>query len=109
MDTMSDALQLALAGVVTIVASGGFATIVVRYMERRKVVAETNLTDAQATDILVQAGERAVGILEAQLERALRRIENLEAESHRKDALIRDLRSELIDLRAHVLRLESDG
>lgn len=104
---MNDTTQLLVAGIVTILASGGFATIAVRFMERRKVTAETNLTDAQATDVLVQAGEKAVKILSEQLERALERIETLEQENREKDLRIAQLHNEVMDLRAHVDRLTS--
>lgn len=91
---MNDATTLLVMGVVTVLASGGFATIVVRFMERRKVDADTHHTNATATDVLVTAGEKAVGILESQLDRALERIEQLE--------------QEVVDLRSHIARLESE-
>lgn len=96
---MSDATTFLLGGIITILASGGVATIVVRYMERRKTVAETNHTNAQATDVLVQAGEKAVKILTEQLDRAMERIDALE-----RAGIVKDLR--IAELEGHVERLE---
>ena len=106
---MSDTTMLLIGGIITILASGGFATIVVRLLERQKVAAETDHTNAQATDVLVQAGEKAVKILEGQLDRALARIEALERGLLVRDSRIEELEDEVSDLKAHVARLESDS
>lgn len=104
---MNEATQLLLGALVTIVASGGMATIIVRFMERRKVDADTNHTNAQATDVLVQAGEKAVNILTEQLDKALARIEALEKAGLVKDIKIAELETEVSTLKTHVRRLES--
>jgi len=97
---MSEATQLLIAGIVTVLASGGVATIAVRWMERRKTTAETNHTNAQATDVLVQAGEKAVNILTEQLDKALERIDALE-----RAGFVKDIR--IAELEEHVARLEA--
>lgn len=104
---MSETTQLLIGGIITIAASGGLATVIVRWMERRKVDADTKHTNAQATDVLVQAGEKAVNILTEQLDRALARIDALEVASIEKDARIAELEREVRLLEAHVRGLES--
>lgn len=96
---MSETTQLFIGGIITILASGGVATIAVRFMERRKVTAETLHTNAQATDVLVQAGEKAVNILTEQLDKALERIDALE-----RAGIVKDLR--IAELEGHVAALE---
>jgi len=105
---MTEAAQLLVGGIITILASGGIATVVVRFMERRKTTAETNHTNAQATDVLVQAGERAVMILTEQLDRAMDRIDALERAGVVKDVRIVELEAHVDELRTHVKRLESE-
>lgn len=95
--------------VAAIIGSGIITTLIIKYAERRKTAAEANLSDAKATDVLVKAGETAVGILQAQLERALARIDKLEQQADEKDERIRLLEEEVGYLRAHVARLESEG
>ena len=85
--------------VLSVIASGGFATIVVKVLERSKTASETGLTDAQATDVLVTAGEKAVGILEKQLDRAIKRLDSLEAAVADRDARIAELEREVQELR----------
>jgi peptidoglycan hydrolase CwlO-like protein len=85
--------------VLSVIASGGFATIVVKVLERGKTASETGLTDAQATDVLVTAGEKAVGILEKQLDRAIKRLDSLEAAVADRDARIAELEREVEELR----------
>ena len=104
---MSEATQLLIGGIVTVLASGGLATVAVRFMERRKVQAEATHTNAQATDVLVQAGEKAVNILTEQLDRAMQRIDALERASIVKDVRIAELEEHVVRLEDHVKRLES--
>ena len=106
---MSAEFQLLVGGMITIIASGGMATIVVRWMERRNLDAQTGLTDAQATDVLVTAGEKAVGILEGQLDRAMSRLDHLEEALLIRDARIAELEKEVVSLKRHVQKLESEA
>ena len=105
---MNEATSLLIGGIITILASGGVATIVVRYMERRKVEADAHHTNAQATDVLVQAGEKAVKILTEQLDKALERIDALERAGFVKDIRITELETHVARLEDHIRKLESE-
>ena len=105
---MAETTSLLIGGIFTILASGGVATIIVRYMERRKVEADVHHTNAQATDVLVQAGEKAVKILTEQLDRAMQRIDALERAGIVKDIRIAELEEQVGRLELHIRGLESD-
>lgn len=108
--------------VMAVLGTGTATAVVTAFLERRSREANTGLTDAQATDVLVKAGKTAVEILTEQLNRALERIEALETVSVEKDARIvhleqleraKDIRiahleEEVRYLRAHVSSLEDD-
>ena len=73
-------------GVGLLLGGGGFATIVVKVLERRqtaaqttKTTAEAEMTDAQRTDIITQASQRAVSMMSEQLAAAYARITVLES------------------------------
>lgn len=59
---------------------GVFGVVIKSWADKRKTASESSLLSAQATDVLVQAGERTVEMLGAQLDKALQRIAVLEAE-----------------------------
>lgn len=108
--------------IVAIAGTGTAAAVVTHILERGSREANTGLTDAQATDVLVKAGKTAVEILTEQLNRALERIEALETVAVQKDARIahleireaeKDVRiahleQEVKYLRRHVATLEDD-
>ena len=82
---MSEELRLALFALSVLVGSGGMSMVAVKVLERRRTtaqavatLAEAGESEARATDIIVGASERAVALLEQQLERALERIAILE-------------------------------
>lgn len=85
---MSDQAIYLIGAVVTVAASGGFATIVVRLLDRAH-------TEAKTTDVLLNAGETAVSLLEGQLERAVERIDALEADNAALRERVRELESQL--------------
>ena len=106
--------DLLIPGLIALLASGAFANLVVKLFERSKTGAEAKHTDAQATDVLVQASERAVALLRGELERAMSEIRAMRGEldevkraSIVKDTRILDLEREVVDLRSHIRRLES--
>lgn len=110
------------AVILAILGTGTATAVVTHFLERRSREANTGLTDAQTTDVLVRAGKTAVEILTEQLNRALVRIEALETVAVQKDARIaqldiRDaekdvriahLEEEVKYLRRHVATLEDD-
>lgn len=84
-----------IAAIIALAGTGAATALVTQWFERRnrraeadKTGAEADLADAQATDVLVQAGKTAVEILTAELNRALLRIEKLEAAAAEKDTRI---------------------
>ena len=99
---------------VALLGSGAVATVAVKFLERRKTTAETGHVEAQTTDVLVAASERAVELVRAELERAVQEIASMRVEmdemqrvARLKDARIVELEREVIDLRSHIVRLES--
>lgn len=62
---------------------GVFGVVIKSWADKRKTASESSLLSAQATDVLVQAGERTVEMLGAQLDKALQRIAALENEVQR--------------------------
>jgi cell division protein FtsB len=106
--------------VMAILGTGTATAVVTAFLERRSREANTGLTDAQATDVLVKAGKTAVEILTEQLERALVRIEALETVAVEKDARIahlekaesekdkriRSLEETVTELEVHIAKLE---
>jgi hypothetical protein len=110
------------AVVLAVFGTGTATAVVTHFLERRSRAANTGLTDAQATDVLVKAGKTAVEILTEQLNRALQRIEALETVAVEKDARIahleireaeKDVRiahleQEVKYLRRHVANLEDE-
>lgn len=74
--------------ILAVMGTGAATAVVTHFLERRSREANTGLTDAQATDVLVKAGKTAVEILTEQLDRALVRIEALETVAVTKDARI---------------------
>ena len=99
--TISELPLWALA-VLAVLGTSTTTVIITHWFERRNRVLESDLTDAQATDVIVNAGKTAVELMKAELDRALQRIERLEAEN-------RQLRREVRDLRQHIERLESES
>lgn len=109
--------------VMAILGTGTATAVVTAFLERRSREANTGLTDAQATDVLVKAGKTAVEILTEQLERALVRIEALETVAVEKDARIahlekaesekdkriRSLEETVTELEVHIARLEESN
>lgn len=99
--------------IVAILGTGTASAVITHFLERRSREADTGLTDAQATDVLVKAGKTAVEILTEQLERALERIESLEtvavereARIAEQDKRIQHLEQQVIELELHIARLE---
>ena len=106
--------DLLIPGLLAVIASGAFANLIVKLFERSKTASESKHTDAQATDVLVQASERAVDLLRGELERAMSEIRSMRAELDEmkragivKDNRIMELEREVVDLRGHINRLES--
>lgn len=109
--------------VMAILGTGTATAVVTAFLERRSREANTGLTDAQATDVLVKAGKTAVQILTEQLDRALVRIEALETVAVEKDARIahlekaesekdkriRSLEETVTELEVHIARLEESN
>ncbi len=84
---------LLIGAIIALAGTGAATALVTQWFERRNRMAEANrtgaeaeLADAQATDVLVQAGKTAVEILTQELNRALDRIEKLEAAAVRAAA-----------------------
>ena len=107
--------DLVLPGLLALVGTGAFANLVVKVFERHKTASESKHTDAQATDVLVQASERAVDLLRGELDRAIGEIRSMRVEIDElksagaiKDTRIVELEREVVDLRAHIVRLESE-
>ena len=99
---MTDTLRLIIFAASVLLGSGGMSVVAVKVMERRKTQAEAAATlaaagesDARATDILVGASERAVKLLEQQLERALQEIEKLKARVAHLERENRDLTDQI--------------
>ena len=123
-------ISLVVAAIIALAGTGAATALVTQWFERRnrkaeaaKTGAEADLADAQATDVLVQAGKTAVEILTAELNRALMRIEKLEAAAEakdlridhleqaeaEKDKRIGHLESQVESLEQHIARLEADS
>ena len=64
--------------VTAIVGGSGFGILIKSWADKRKTASESAFLDAQTRDVLVQAGERTVEMIGAQLDRALARIAVLE-------------------------------
>ena len=83
--------------VVSAVLSGGvWGMIIKSWADKRKTAGEASLLQAQAKDVLVQAGERTVEMLGKELDRALARIAHLEDE-------VEELKAENARLREQVI------
>ena len=98
----------------TVIGSAGFAAIVVKYMERAKVAAESGklsaeatVATASATDVIQKASGEVVDMMGAQLKQAFTRLAAVEKANVEKDQRIAELEREIIDLRRHITRLES--
>ena len=108
--------DLLIPGLIALAGSAAVANLIVKLFERHKTGAEAKHTDAQATDVLVQASERAVDLLRGELERAMSEIRAMRTELDEvkragivKDTRIVELEREVVDLRSHITRLESKG
>lgn len=80
---------------VAIITSGGFSAITIRFLDRKH-------TSAKTADVLVGAGEKAVGILERQLDSALERISMLEQENAKRAMKIAELEMMVAELKAQL-------
>ena len=94
---MDGALTTLLVAAIT---SGGLATVIVQLLVRRKTSADVSKVDAEAKDILTQATERAVRILNDQLAAAAARIKELEAEIEALRVQVKELQS-IVKMRSH--------
>ena len=112
--TVDVELPVILVAIIALAGTGAATAIVTQWFERRnrkaeanKIGAEAELADAQATDVLVQAGKTAVEILTAELNRALQRIEALETVAVQKDVRIAHLEEREAEKDKRISHLES--
>lgn len=107
-------LEQVVFAVTVLVGSAGFSAIIVKWMERAKVASESKeletkaqVNEASATDLLTKASTEVVDMMGEQLKQAFARLAAVEQANIDKNKRILELEREVIDLKRHIVKLES--